>query len=436
MNLDFETSLRKTSTGFSNHLKISSQSIECIVLAGGKGERLSPLTQECAKPLIPFGGKYRLIDIPLSNAFHSEIQNINVLTQYRACSLNHYVAKVYSNRFQKGHVRILSPEERNNQLISFKGTADAVRKNIEYLKQSSSNYFLILSADHLYKIDFRDMLNQFIEKNADVMIAAKEIPYEFTSRMGILSVDTNFQIINFCEKPSNIRDYNHFQYGGNGLNDSYLASMGIYLFKKDVLISTLESTDHLDFGKDIIPKLIHSHSTYAYHYSGYWVDIGTIRSFFDANMELLKSNSPLSFYDETTPIYFQHAPLPPTKLIEATISFSVTCDGSEINGAKINSCLIGPKTYIGASHLDSCYVIGGNDYPNSLPTSNKNFFCTHIGSNCKIHNAIIDKNVHISDNVQLVNKENHSSFDDKYLSIRDGIIIVKKGSHIPKGYSI
>lgn len=415
---------------------ISMNQVECLVLAGGQGKRLAPLTQTLPKPLISFGGKYRLIDIPLSNAFHSGIQNVHVLTQYRACALNHYVSKVYSNRFQAGFVNTLSPEENLNGMSCYQGTADAVRKNLEYLEQTKSKYFLILSADHLYKINFKQMLSEALKSSADVMIATTQVNYEQSSRMGIIATDSSNKIINFCEKPTDIRKDPSYQIRNTRDQEVYLASMGIYLFKKEVLLNILKGTSVNDFGKDILPQIIHTHNTHAFQYKGYWADIGTISSFFDANIDLLQKQPNLSFYDDSTPIYFQHAPLPPTKILSGSLEKALTCDGSTIDGATIQNSLIGPKTYVGPSHVKDCYIIGGGENINLTRSQEPTYYNTWIGSGCQITKAIIDKNVTISDNVHLTNQAAATDYEDEYVSIKEGIIIVKKGAHLPKGYTI
>lgn len=418
--------------------------VASIILAGGQGTRLHPLTQTRCKPDVIFGGRYRLIDIPLSASINSNINHIFVITQYLASHLNKHIQDTYMlSNHSPINLQILSPEEKTDIKTWYDGTADAVRKNLEYILDTPAKYYLILSGDHLYSMDLRELLNFARQQDADLTIASIPIGKEEASRMGLLKVNADQFVEDFYEKPSKPSILNSFKipsqmanqcfFAQKGVEEFYLASMGIYVFKREALIHLLNQVKGNDFGKDIIPYFVKTRGkTAAYIYSGYWEDIGTVASYYRSTMELLSNDIGLNFYNELSPIYAQVVNLPCPLIENALINSSIICDGSIIQGDEIYNSLIGLRTYILSGSIIRNSIIMGNPHylheDGKRPIDMGHFT---IGENCLIDGAIIDEGAQIGHNVTLVNHHHIKEFENESLCIRDGIIIVKAGVKIP-----
>ncbi|MDA3810648.1 MAG: sugar phosphate nucleotidyltransferase, partial [Spirochaetaceae bacterium] len=347
----------------------------CLILGGGKGTRLYPLTQERSKPAVPFGGKYRLVDIPISNCINSGFTQIYVLTQFNSASLHSHISSTYKfDTFSKGFIEILAAEQTFDHESWYEGTADAVRKNFQHYASLNPDYYMILSGDQLYRMDLQDFLNQHKAAGADVSIASTPIFKELTSDLGILKIDKNRMIDSFVEKPgpevdiSDLKIPKEASHGTNG--KEYLASMGIYLFNADVMKKALDNKE-TDFGKQIIPGLIKNNKVHAYIYEGYWEDIGQISDFFDATLNLAVPVPQFNLYDEEKPIYTKRRDLPPSKLNSCTINHSLTTEGSIITDSYITSSVIGIRTIIDSgATLNYVYCMGADRYETTIEKEN------------------------------------------------------------------
>ncbi|MGZ3633311.1 MAG: sugar phosphate nucleotidyltransferase [Parachlamydiaceae bacterium] len=414
--------------------------VAAIILSGGEGTRLFPLTLSRCKPAISFGGRYRLIDIPISNSLNSGCHKIFVVTQFLSASLHQHVFKTYRpDSFHDGFLELLSAEQKPSGQEWFKGTADAVRKNLQYLSELSVDYFLILSGDQLYSMDYREMVITARETNADLVVATLPVKQDVCKRMGILKTDSKNRITHFVEKPQEAELLKSLQMPTNSKDQkeeeaTYLGSMGIYLFKREALFKWLQEDAREDFGKHLLPTLVERGKASAYLFDGYWEDIGTIESFYNANIALTISEPFLDCYDERRPIYSNPYHLAGPKIINTLVTNSIICEGSRIQADEISSSILGPRTVVHKGTVINKAYVMGNDYyrppveTRSLPES------LHIGKNCIITKAIIDKNVYIGDNVRLINKKNLSHYDGNNIFIRDGIIIVPRGASIPDGF--
>jgi glucose-1-phosphate adenylyltransferase len=405
-----------------------------LILGGGKGTRLLPLTEKRSKPAVGFGGKYRLVDIPISNALNSGFEQIFVLTQFNSYSLNRHISRTYNFQsiHKQGFVEIIAAEQTIGNLKWFEGTADAVRKVMPNLEDYKPDYVIILSGDQLYNMD----LNKFMETHLSdpenqVTIAATPVPEDIISGLGILRKDSDNWITGFYEKPSEPKEVESFKLQ----NDTYLASMGIYLFNANVLKDLLEDSSLTDFGKEIIPNALKTNKVKTFVYDGYWEDIGTIKAFFEANLMLTDDFPKFNLYLEATPFYTRARALPPTKVNGASITKALLSEGCIINHSTIIRSVIGVRQVVDSgSHLENCVVLGADSYGTfdkkglGVPVG--------IGKNCLIKNSIIDKDCYIGDNVKLINKENHQNFQDDYVSIVDGIIVIPRRGVIPNGYEI
>lgn len=405
--------------------------VTSVILAGGQGTRLFPLTQNRCKPFVSFGGSYRLIDVPISNSLNAQIKRMFVISQYFASDLQQHIFETYRlDLLQKTSIEMLCPEESQQGGITlFRGTADAVRQTMKYLLKSPVDYFLILSGDQLYNIDFKEMLKFAIHKKADLVIASLPVKIMEAKRMGLLKIDKNNSIVDFHEKPKEEKILNRFEQE-DGLH--YLGSMGIYIFKREALISLLKGEGH-DFGHDLIPEQIKKGKTFAFIYDGYWEDIGTIHSFYHANLALLKQKHCLNTYDEQSPI-FAHPHFLPSALIKNTkIENSYICQGSIIECKEISNSILGLRTHVKEGTVIKDTIILGNHYYISPRYQNlpKDF---SIGENCHIEKAIIDEHISIGNNVNLINKSNHENYDGDGIYVRDGIIIVTTGTKIPDNF--
>jgi glucose-1-phosphate adenylyltransferase len=395
--------------------------VAAIVLAGGQGTRLYPLTQNRCKPAVGFGGRYRLIDIPLSNALNAKITNLFVISQYFASQIHQHICATYRlDAFRKGGIQLLSPEENAEKKEWFAGTADAIRKNLHHLLKSPANYFLILSGDQLYNMDLCDLVRFAEEKQAKMVVASFYVQEEEAKRMGVMHVDQSLGIQDFCEKPKEKAVLQRFCDKTN----RYLASMGIYVFRRDALADLLQEPGN-DFGHHLIPTQVAKGGSYAYLYDGYWVDIGTIASFYEANMNLLSRKNCLQTYNEMAPIYTRSYHLPSPFFQNTKIENSYVSQGSIIEAKEIVHSILGMR----------CHVKKGTKIKDSVVMGHPFYAPTYsIGENCTIEKAIIDEQTAIGDNVRLVNEKHLQTYDGEGVCIRDGIIIVTSGTSVPDGF--
>lgn len=425
------------------------QRVVAVILGGGAGSRLYPLTRERAKPAVPLGGHYRLIDIPISNCINSGINQMFVLTQYLSASLNRHISQTYNNMglFTRGWVQILAAEQAPGIPVEeawYQGTADAVRKQLRELESVGASEFLILSGDHLYRMDYRDFLRRHRESGADVTIAAQPVSAEEAPRLGILAVDQEGQIVNFEEKQSDPLKLQAFM-----LPDSpgkpFLASMGIYIFNRQVLFDLLTSIPESDFGKHIIPAAIRRYKVMSFIFEGFWADIGTIRTFYDVNLLLTLPGRPFSFYDEEHPIYTHPRFLPPSRIDDCQIEHVLISEGCILRKAMISYSVIGVRSAVGPDTRIVRTLMMGADYYENDQHCDPSGVCHEIplgiGPGCNIEGAILDKNVRIGRNVvirphqpdeNLVYPPGAPPGKELYV-VRDGIVIIPKNTEIPDG---
>jgi glucose-1-phosphate adenylyltransferase len=424
------------------------QNLLAVILGGGAGSRLFPLTRDRSKPAVPLGGKYRLVDVPISNCINSDVIRMFVLTQYNSASLNRHIATTYRfSPFADGFVEILAAEQTPDRPDWFQGTADAVRQVLPHIRDWRIDTLLILSGDHLYRMDYKKFLARHAETNADITISAIPIPPDSASEFGLLKTDGDGRIVEFREKPRDETleamrvDTTSFGLSAEEAHARpFLASMGIYVFKYDVIEQVLaEDSSRLDFGKEIIPASIQNYNVQAYLFNGYWEDIGTIAAFYKANLEMTSAIPPFNLFDAEAPMFTRARYLPPSKVDNCEIRDSIISDGCIINGAKINRCVVGLRSRIGeGAHLDGTYMMGADYYQtleNMLGDREANRPRIGVGEGTIIRRAIIDKNARIGAHVNLLNEAGIESFDapDGSYYIRDRIIIVPKNGLIADG---
>ena len=411
------------------------------MLGGGQGSRLFPLTASRSKPAVPIAGKYRLVDIPISNCLHSGIERIFVLTQFNSASLNKHIKNTYHfSSFSEAFVDILAAEQTPNSVAWFQGTADAVRQSLHHLSVHEFDYVLILSGDQLYQMDFQEMIDQHEANQAEISIATIPVPEADVPGFGILKTADNGRITQFVEKPKTGFDKltSDVSPEMKALGRVYLASMGIYVFNRNVLYDLLQGNDHTDFGKEIIPKSIKDHQVFSYQYEGYWTDIGTIPSFFEANLELTDDIPKFNLFDSNF-IYTRSRMLPPSKISGSQLKSTIIADGCIINASSITRSVIGIRSRIGFNTIiENCYIMGSDDYQTleQIEQSRaKNIPIMGIGNNCHIRNAIVDKNCYIGNNVRINCGDNKSLADGDYpqYTVNDGIVVIKKRTVIPDG---
>jgi glucose-1-phosphate adenylyltransferase len=419
-------------------------SVVAIILGGGRGTRLAPLTDYRSKPAVPLGGKYRLVDVPISNCINSGLFNIYVLTQYESASLNRHVAQTYTfDSFRGGFVEILAAEQSIRRAGWFQGTADAVRQTFHHTVTPATEHVAILSGDALYRMDYSDMLRQHLAFEADITIASKTVDAALASGFGVLKVDQGNRVVEFVEKPDGERLKNLPMDGEtlqrNRLDPSkpYLASMGIYIFKKSVLAEYMERTELNDFGKDILPDAYPKRKVFVYPYDGYWEDIGTIKAFYEANLMLTDWMPKFSLYDARAPIYTRRRFLPGPKVLNCSVQHAIFADGAIVNAARVHRSLIGLRSIIRrGSTIENCIMMGADAYEEGMPKepgSAQPAIQLGIGENCFIRNAILDLNVRIGNDVVIKNVHNRQEHEDELCAIRDGIVIIRKNSLIPHG---
>ncbi|MBA2368487.1 MAG: glucose-1-phosphate adenylyltransferase [Candidatus Protochlamydia sp.] len=418
--------------------------VASLILSGGEGTRLHPLTLSRSKPAICFGGKYSLIDVPISNSLHCKCNKIFVLTQFLSSSLHHHIFQAYLQGGKGDSIEILTAEQKPSQKSWFQGTADAVRQNMNYLLESPVEYFLILSGDQLYNIDFCEMLRFAQKTDADTVVAALPVSAADAPRMGILKVDQRSFIKEFYEKPQDKELLESLKSNPQtlekagvepGSNRVYLGSMGIYLFKRQALIDLLTNDGREDFGKHLIPTQVAAGKAAAFIYDGYWEDIGTINSFYEANLALTDPNPLFNFHNELRPIYTSRYDLPPAKFSNCQLTQTILCEGSMIEADEITHSLLGPRSVVHkGSIIRDSYLMGNDFYCSSMKDNQGHFSNPQIGENCIIKRAILDKNVHLGKGVQLINKQKLTHYDGGNVFIRDGIIIVPRGASLPDGF--
>ncbi len=416
--------------------------VTTIILGGGQGKRLFPLTSYRSKPAVPIGGKYRLVDIPISNAINSGLNRIYVLTQFNSASLHSHIHRTYPYEvFHKTSVELLAAEQTTDNADWFQGTADAVRKCLPHYRTEATDTFLILSGDHLYRMNYREILGFHQMQKADVTVATLPVPERVIKGFGIMKLKKDGEITEFLEKPSKAENVESFMmpkslcelYQVKSKNPMYLASMGIYVFKRDVLMDVLQGHEK-DFGKEIIPKAIQQHKVYGYVFNGYWRDIGTIGSFYEASLELTNTNPPFSFLSPEGRIFTRPRFLPPSKIQETELDHVLMSEGCILNGAKIHRTVVGLRSVVGSGTVIRDSILMGNDYY-EWPESGKDRK-VGVGKNCVIENCILDKNAGIGDNVSITNAPKIDEKDGENYYIRDGIVIIPKGAHIPSGTKI
>nr|WP_321231242.1 glucose-1-phosphate adenylyltransferase [uncultured Psychroserpens sp.] len=413
-----------------------------IILGGGQGSRLYPLTAERSKPAVPIAGKYRLVDIPISNCINSDIKRMFVLTQFNSASLNRHIKNTYHfSFFSSAFVDVLAAEQTPNNKTWFQGTADAVRQSMHHFLRHDFKYFLILSGDQLYQMDYKKMIEAHEKSNAEISIATIPVNAKEATSFGIMKSDDKNVVTSFIEKPdkkllpewtSEVSDEMKSQ------GRHYLASMGIYIFNRDLLTKLMENPETNDFGKEIIPQSIENHKTLSYQYEGYWTDIGNIDSFFEANIGLTEDIPKFDLYDKKKRVYTRARMLPTTKIAGTTLVRSIIAEGCLISAAKIEKSVIGIRSRIGKETTVSNTYMMGTDHYETLEEIDKNKIgvLLGIGERCFIKNAIIDKNCRIADDVRINGgKHLEDTETDTYL-VKDGIVVIKKGATIPKGFVI
>jgi glucose-1-phosphate adenylyltransferase len=417
-----------------------------IILGGGAGTRLYPLTKLRAKPAVPLAGKYRLIDIPVSNCINSEIFQLYVLTQFNSASLNRHLTAAYNfSGFTKGFVEVLAAQQTPENPNWFQGTADAVRQYLWMFEDADVDEFLILSGDHLYRMDYRLFVERHRQTNADITISVVPMDEKRASDFGLMKIDNQGRIVDFSEKPKGdelkamrVDTQSLGLTAEQAAEQPYIASMGIYVFKKQVLIDLLKaSLTQTDFGKEIIPGAAGKYNLQAFLFDGYWEDIGTIESFYDANLALTQQPlPPFSFYDESAPIYTRSRYLPPTKMFDAQITESMISEGCILKNCRIHHSVLGVRSRIGANcTIEDALIMGADMYEpfgERVNQAERGEVSLGIGAGSTVRRAIIDKNARIGTNVQIVNKDNvqEAQREDEGFYIRSGIVVVLKNAVI------
>jgi len=409
-----------------------------LILGGGRGTRLYPLTHMRSKPAVPIGGKYRLIDIPISNCLHAGLKRIFVLTQFNSASLNRHVAQTYRlDMFSDGFVEVLAAEQTPDSSDWFQGTADAVRQGARHFAGYDADYYLILAGDHLYRMDFYELIDSHIESQADITIAAQPVNPADATQMGIFRFDSLGHISGFEEKPDAARlaeiksSAPQGAIGGLTADKPFVASMGIYVFSREVLLETLRRPG-IDFGKEIIPAALDALNVHAYLYRGYWADVGTIAAFYDANIQLTQRGAPFNFFHPLRPIYTHQRFLPATLTFNSHIDTSIVSEGCHLDNCDIRDSVVGIRTHVAHGAKISRSVLLGADFYQDEDARREDV-AVGIGRDVVLDRVIVDKNARIADGVRLVNESQAVEADGDGWYIRDGIIVVPKGAVVTKG---
>ena len=422
-----------------------SKSILAVILGGGAGTRLYPLTASRSKPAVPIAGKYRLVDIPISNCLNSGINRMFVLTQYNSASLNRHIKNTYHfSAFSTAFVDILAAEQTPDNPTWYQGTADAVRQGLRHVNTFPSDYVLILSGDQLYQMDLMEMLNKHIEHNADISVATIPVGEREASDFGILKKNDQGIITSFIEKPK--KDLHEWVSDTGpvmqGMGRNYLASMGIYIFNRKLMFDLLlnEFKDATDFGKEILPQSLERYRVSSFQYDGYWTDIGNIYSFYEANLGLTQDIPDFNLFDNTKAIYTRARMLPPAKISGTTLEKTIIAEGCMINASRIENSVVGIRSRIGhGTSIVSSYIMG-NDYFETLEemrhAAEHGIPNVGIGHRCYIKNAIVDKNCRIGDDVRINGGTHLENNDHSLYTVKEGIVVLKKGAVVPNGFSL
>lgn len=417
------------------------QGVVTAILGGGQGLRLWPLTRYRAKPAVPFGGKFRLIDIPISNSLHAGVDHVYVMTQFLSASLHRHIAQTYRfDAFSHGFVHILAAEQGLRSRDWYQGTADAVRQNLDRLLESDPSEVMILSGDQLYLMQLKKFVKSHREREADITVAVKPVPRKEASGLGCMRIDGDGRIVEFVEKPQEASVIDRLALDAAAIErlglkaepGMVLASMGIYTFRPTILRKMLKRTPYIDFGKEIIPAAIEEHRVCAYVENSYWRDIGTIRSFHEANLELTDALPALNLYNPRLPIFTHPRFLPGCKVNHSEVSESILCDGAIVAGGRINRSIIGVRAVVETgTQIDRSIVMGATFFRGD--PQDRGSMPLGVGRDCEIRNAIIDLDARIGAGSRLVNERNIREADDEHYCIRDGIIVVPKNAEIPPG---
>jgi glucose-1-phosphate adenylyltransferase len=414
-----------------------------VVLGGGRGSRLFPLTERRAKPAVPIGGKYRLIDIPISNCLHADIRRIFVLTQFNSASLNRHIGQAYRmDVFSRGFVEILAAEQTPDNANWFQGTADAVRQAARHFVRHDADYILILAGDHLYRMNYGEMVDHHVDRQADITVAAIPVTADDASAMGILRFDHGGEILAFEEKPNadRLKEIGRSipagaSFSGYDPSRPFVASMGVYVFSRDVMLDILAQTRATDFGREVIPAALGAYAVSPFLFKGYWADVGTVRSFYDANILLTVGNPPFRFYHPQRPIYTHPRFLPGSRLTDCLITDSMVAEGCNLDRVKIEQSIVGIRTRIReGSHIRRSVLLGADYYGfDSQAPLLGNGPRLGIGRNVELDGVIVDKNARIGDGARLVNEAGVQEADGEGYCIRDGIIVVPKDGVVRAG---
>ena len=423
-----------------------SKQVVAVILGGGAGSRLYPQTATRSKPAVPIAGKYRLVDIPISNCINSNINRMFVLTQYNSASLNKHIKNTYQfSGFSSGFVDILAAEQTPDSPGWFQGTADAVRQSLKHIDKNDFDYVLILSGDQLYQMDFAEMIDNHINAGAQISIATIPVNERDATEFGILKTDTQNSITSFIEKPSKDKLPSWTSNTGDDMSHQgrhYLASMGIYIFDRKLLFDLLqvEKEHATDFGKEIIPDAIEKYKVISFQYDGYWTDIGNIHSFFEANLALTLDIPPFNLFDNNKMVYSRARMLPPSKISGTAFQQTIMAEGCIIHAASMVNSVIGIRSRIGmGSNIVSCYIMGNDSYETIAEIAydlTRGIPRLGIGDNCNLTNVIVDKDCRIGNNVTIRGGAHLADADHSLYSIKDGIVVIKKGVIIPDGFEI
>ncbi len=433
---------------YTSRQSANTSNVLSVIMGGGQGTRLFPLTKERAKPAVPLAGKYRLVDIPISNCINSGLRRIYLLTQFNSASLHKHISQSYKfDHFTGGFVEILAAEQSYADTSWYQGTADAVRKNLIHFMNHEWDYLLILSGDQLYRMDFRRMIDQHAETGADITVATIPVSRSEAGSLGIMQIDADRRITRFVEKPKDPAVLDSLKLspewyaplGIKGEGELFPASMGIYVFNRDVIRRLLNNT-LTDFGKHIIPNAIQDLRVFSFLFQGYWEDIGTIRAFFEANLDVTNELPRFNFFDMAAPIFSRPRFLPGSKINGAQIDHAVISDGCILNRAVITHSIVGLRTIVGSGTVLNRVIVLGSDYYESIESIMEHEESGKppigVGANCRIENTIVDKNARIGNNVVISPAGKPDKVDHANYYIRDGIVIIPKNGVIPHGMVI
>jgi glucose-1-phosphate adenylyltransferase len=423
----------------------SIENVLAIIMGGGQGTRLFPLTKERAKPAVPLAAKYRLVDIPISNCINSGFKRIYLLTQFNSASLHRHISQSYKfDHFSGGFVELSAAEQTFTNTSWYQGTADAVRKNLVHFLNHDFDYALILSGDQLYRMDFRQILKRHQQSGAELTIATIPVKRSDAQALGIMQINAEGRITRFVEKPKEpelldslrLDKASYADLNIKGDDEFFLASMGIYVFSRELLVKLLDNT-FTDFGKHIIPAAITNHKVFSHVFQGYWEDIGTIRAFFEANLDIVSDSPRFNFFDMSAPVFTRPRWLPASKINGAQIDHAVVSDGCIINHCKITNAVIGVRSVVDSGCDIQRTILLGNDYFESTESVEYNLSINRprigVGKNTLLHNAIVDKNARIGSDCVITPEGKPANFDHPLYYIRDGIVIIPKNGVIPNG---